>query len=255
MQGEFSLAPDATQCSTAIPPTPTGTKLAQQHLTRTQPVQNSPSITPPGPQPVENSPSNISPGPNRQKTRPTTPHPPPVQNSPSITQQRPHRLQPQQKPTNTSNELHRCCARLSKLKALNTNAGYAACPVLAPSTEASCDKDIGSQTQLSTSLPLPLGSDTGTITGIAHEHGQGNPLIEGKTTHTHPNSHPPERKTTHAARKPSKTSHFQRVWAKNISFSRRHLDSLQSRGDKNFIHRLDITSTPLHSTILAEQPA
>ena len=97
---------------------------------------------------------------------------------------------------------------------------------------------------------------TGTITGIAHEHGQGNPLIEGKTTHTHPNphpperktththpnSHPPERKTTHAARKPSKISHFQRVWAKNISFSRRHLDSPQSRGDKSFIHRLDTAS-------------
>ena len=45
------------------------------------------------------------------------------------------------------------------------------------------------------------------------------------------------------------------MWAKNISFSRQHPNSPQSRGDKSFIHRLDITSTLLRSTILAEQPA
>ena len=81
---------------------------------------------------------------------------------------------------------------------------------------------------------------------------EGHPLIERKTTHTHPNSHLCERKTTHthpssrlcerktahAARKRSKMSHFQRMWAKNISFSCRHLDILRSRGDQNFIPRL-----------------
>ena len=137
----------------------------------------------PSPQPVQNSPNNTPPGPQ------------PVQNSPSNTQQRPHRLQPQQKPTSTSNELHRCCARLSKLKALNANAGYAACPVLAPSTEASCDKDIGSQTQLSSSLPLPLGSDTGPITGIAHDFGRATPSLKEK-----PPTHTPTR--THLKEKP-----------------------------------------------------
>lgn len=37
-------------------------------------------------------------------------------------------------------------------------------------------------------------------------------------------------------------SHFQRMWAKNISFFCRNLDSPHSRGDQNFIHRLDTVS-------------
>ena len=111
MQGELSLASDATRRSTPIFPAPTGTKLAQQHPTstptgtklarHTQNQQNSPILdmqgelslapaaTPPSranflshltpldtthpysqPQPVQNSPSN------------TPPAPRPVQNSP-----------------------------------------------------------------------------------------------------------------------------------------------------------------------------
>ena len=37
-------------------------------------------------------------------------------------------------------------------------------------------------------------------------------------------------------------SHFQRMWAKNISFSCRQLDILRSRGDQNFIPHLDTVS-------------
>ena len=37
-------------------------------------------------------------------------------------------------------------------------------------------------------------------------------------------------------------SHFQRMWAINISFSCRQLDILRSRGDQNFIPRLDTVS-------------
>ena len=75
----------------------------------------------------------------------------------------------------------------------------------------------------------------------AHTHPNSH-LCERKTTHAHPNSHLCERKTAHAARKRSKMSHFQLMWAKNISFSCRHLDILRSRGDQNFIPRLDTVS-------------
>ena len=84
MQGELSLAPAATPPSRAnflshLTPLDTTHPYSQP-----QPVQNSPSNTPPAPQPVQNSPSNTPPAPQPVQNSPsnTPPAPRPVQNSP-----------------------------------------------------------------------------------------------------------------------------------------------------------------------------